>query len=466
MNNQVTSSHEQPYWFGEIPPTWDVKRIKALFSLRDERNYLPLSEVNLISLYTNIGVVQHSDLTHTTGNRAQNADGYKIVKPDDIIVNILLCWMGAIGHCAYDGVTSPAYDIYTPKTNADSRFYHYLFRTKAFSQQCYRAGKGIMAMRWRTYSPQFSDIKVPVPPVSEQRKIVQFLDWKTSDINKLIKNHRKAIAYYRELKLRLIDEAVICGLRECARVHSDRWNVMYPKHWSIKRIREDFSFGRGLSITKADLQETGVPVISYGQIHSKTNSGVGLCNDLFRFVDEGYLSTNSGSLVRRGDFIFADTSEDLAGCGNCVYIDWDNTIFAGYHSIIMHHNQSTDNKYYAYLFQSPTWRYQIRKKCNAVKVYSITQQTLKDAYILIPPVDEQREIVEHLDAICKKMDAVIAKITEKISSLNDMKNTLIFNVATGKVNINNFDIPDYEYVDEDPDSVDSDEETEEQEGDE
>lgn len=110
MINQVTSSHEQPYWFGETPPSWDIKRIKALFSLRDERNYLPLSEVNLISLYTSIGVVQHSDLTHTTGNRAQNADGYKIVKPDDIIVNILLCWMGAIGHCAYDGVTSPAYD--------------------------------------------------------------------------------------------------------------------------------------------------------------------------------------------------------------------------------------------------------------------------------------------------------------------------------------------------------------------
>ena len=82
--------------------------------MRKERNFSPLEEVNLISLYTDLGVVQHSELEKTTGNKASNADGYKTVYRDDIVVNIILCWMGAIGRSEYNGVTSPAYDIYIP----------------------------------------------------------------------------------------------------------------------------------------------------------------------------------------------------------------------------------------------------------------------------------------------------------------------------------------------------------------
>lgn len=87
-------------WVGEIPESWQVRRIKTLFRLRDERNYLPLEEVNLISLYTDKGVVQHCDLEQTTGNKASTADGYKKVYENDIVVNIILCWMGAIGRSA------------------------------------------------------------------------------------------------------------------------------------------------------------------------------------------------------------------------------------------------------------------------------------------------------------------------------------------------------------------------------
>ena len=92
-------------WIETIPKQWQIQRIKHLFKLRDERNYSPLSDVNLISLYSSVGVQQHKDIEHTTGNKAQNADGYKIVHPNDIVVNILLCWMGAIGRSEYYGVT-------------------------------------------------------------------------------------------------------------------------------------------------------------------------------------------------------------------------------------------------------------------------------------------------------------------------------------------------------------------------
>lgn len=195
-------------WIGEIPVEWEERRIKTLFSLREERNFFPLEEVNLISLYTDLGVVQHSELEKTTGNKASNADGYKIVYKDDIVVNIILCWMGAIGRSEYNGVTSPAYDIYIPQNEVLSKFYHYYFRTKGFSGDCYKRGRGIMAMRWRTYSDQFRDIRVVYPSLNEQQEIVNYLDKKCSAIDELITKKEQYLSEIENYKKSLIYEYV------------------------------------------------------------------------------------------------------------------------------------------------------------------------------------------------------------------------------------------------------------------
>lgn len=208
LNEDIEHKSTAVTWVPEIPEHWNMRRIKFLLDMRDERNYQPLSDVNLISLYTRLGIVQNKDVEYTTGNRARNADGYKIVHKNDIIVNIILCWMGAIGMSNYDGVTSPAYDIYIPKEGVHSRYYHYLFRTKAFSGECYKAGKGIMAMRWRTYSPQFRNISVPLPPLEEQIEIAAYLDERCATIDRQIEITQQQIQQLRELKDRLIADAV------------------------------------------------------------------------------------------------------------------------------------------------------------------------------------------------------------------------------------------------------------------
>ena len=195
-------------WIGEIPVEWEERRIKTLFNLRKERNFSPLEEVNLISLYTDLGVVQHSELEKTTGNKASNADGYKTVYRDDIVVNIILCWMGAIGRSEYNGVTSPAYDVYIPRNEVLSKFYHYYFRTKGFSGDCYKRGKGIMAMRWRTYSDQFRDIRVVYPSLEEQREIVNYLDQKCAAIDELIAKKEQYLSEIENYKKSLIYEYV------------------------------------------------------------------------------------------------------------------------------------------------------------------------------------------------------------------------------------------------------------------
>lgn len=197
-------------WIGKIPKQWGTKQIRYLFELRDERNDLPLEQVNLISLYTDLGVVQHSDLEKITGNKAVTADGYKQVYPNDIVVNIILCWMGAIGMSNYAGVTSPAYDVYKPKDSQVtlSKYYHYLFRTARFNGKCYTVGRGIMAMRWRTYSSEFRAIKVPVPSYKTQVQIVEYLDSVCSKIDDLISEKQSLIDNLESYKKSLIYEVV------------------------------------------------------------------------------------------------------------------------------------------------------------------------------------------------------------------------------------------------------------------
>lgn len=195
-------------WIGKIPEHWAICRIKDLFELRNERNYEDLSKVNLLSLYTDLGVVQHSDIVETTGNRAVNADGYKLVYKDDIVVNIILCWMGAIGKSNYNGVTSPAYDVYKPKEKIYSSYYHYLFRTNRFNGECYRYGRGIMMMRWRTYSSEFTAINIPYPSVQEQNKIIDYLVDKCTKIERLISIKQQKIEKLQEYKKSLIYEYV------------------------------------------------------------------------------------------------------------------------------------------------------------------------------------------------------------------------------------------------------------------
>ena len=200
-------------WIGEIPVEWSVQRIKTIFSIRNERNFLPLEQVNLISLYTDKGVIQHCDIEKTTGNKASNADGYKKVCPNDMIVNIILCWMGAIGRSDYAGVTSPAYDVYVPSPEIECRFYHYYFRTLGFSGDCYKNGRGIMAMRWRTYSDQFRSIEVVVPPLEEQKEIVDYLDAKCAEIDGLVAKKEQLVKELESYKKSLIYE-VVTGKRE------------------------------------------------------------------------------------------------------------------------------------------------------------------------------------------------------------------------------------------------------------
>ena len=198
-----------------------------------------------------------------------------------------------------------------------------------------------------------------------------------------------------------------------------------PEHWQVERMGKYFSFSKGLPITKADLKDEGIAVISYGQIHSKYNTGLTLSEDLVRRVSPSFLTSHPQCILEKNDFVFADTSEDIAGSGNFAFNDYHDEIFAGYHDVIARPHNIEYPPYLAALFISVLWKKQVQSLVNGVKVYSINKTFLKNSRILIPPFEEQKAIFSYVIKKTAQIDRFISEATNKIEKLNELKQAQI-----------------------------------------
>ena len=214
------------------------------------------------------------------------------------------------------------------------------------------------------------------------------------------------------------------------------WIDKIPRGWTVKPLKWIVKFGKGLPITKDNLVEQGIPVVSYGQIHSKTNNGTHLHGDLIRFVGETYLESNPLSLGKKGDIFFADTSEDYAGIGNAVLVDIDTPVFAGYHTVIVRPDDTSYSRYLAYLFLTDAWRSQLCSRASGIKVFSITQGLLKKTTIILPPTEKAAVMTDYLDRKCSQIDAIIARQQKVIEKLKEYRLSVITEAVTKGLNPN------------------------------
>jgi len=209
-----------------------------------------------------------------------------------------------------------------------------------------------------------------------------------------------------------------------------------PTHWEEKKFRFLFTLGRGLGITKSDLVDEGIPCINYGEIHSKYGFEVVPEKQELKCVVEEYLESSVNSLLETGEFVFADTSEDLEGSGNFAYLNSNTPTFAGYHTVIARPQGEHLSRYIAYFIDSSLYRSQIRKSVSGVKVFSITQAILKDSYIWLPPIEEQKSITVFLDSKIQRIDLLIEKKKVLIEKLEEQRIAVITQAVTKGIHEN------------------------------
>lgn len=209
-----------------------------------------------------------------------------------------------------------------------------------------------------------------------------------------------------------------------------QWLGDIPSDWEVVRFRDICTFSKGLNITKENLQDTGIPCVNYGEVHSKYGFEVSPERNELKCVSEDYLKNSPKSLLAYGDFIFADTSEDIDGSGNFTYLNSHNLTFAGYHTVIVRPKPYVNVRYLAYAFDSLSFRHQIRTAVKGVKVYSITKAILKDTAVWLPNVDQQYEIAQFLDQKKAQIEQAIAIKEQQIALLNERKQIVIQQAVT------------------------------------
>ncbi|MGP5302274.1 restriction endonuclease subunit S [Psychrobacter celer] len=208
------------------------------------------------------------------------------------------------------------------------------------------------------------------------------------------------------------------------------WLGEIPSHWEVIDNKYLFNFSRGLTITKANLVDEGIPCINYGEVHSKYGFEVDPKIHKLKCVPKEYVEKFDYALLNRGDFIFADTSEDYKGSGNFTYLNSDEMTFAGYHTVVARLKTDDDPRFMAYLFDSNEFRTQVKTRVSGVKVFSITHNILKNVSVWIPSKSEQQAIVNFLDDKLNHIDTLISKQQQLIEKLAEQRSAVITHAVT------------------------------------
>lgn len=201
INKEVTLIEDKNEWFLCIPTKWIKTRIGAVYKLRNtkvsDKDYMPLS-------VTMKGVVPQLENAAKTDAH----DDRKLVKKGDFAINSRSDRRGSCGIAPCDGSISLINIVLEPKQNMNSRYYNWLFHTTEFADEFYKWGHGIVDDLWTTTWQEMKNIIIPMPPISEQEEIANYLDEKCAEIDSIIEDKKKQLEILENYKKSLIYEYV------------------------------------------------------------------------------------------------------------------------------------------------------------------------------------------------------------------------------------------------------------------
>ena len=415
-------------WLGEIPEGWEALSNKYIFKLKKNLVGKRSSEYDLLSL-TLKGIIKR-DMENPEGKFPAEFDTYQEVKKGDFI----FCLFDVeetprtVGLSKYDGMITGAYTVMT-NTQMDNRFLYYFYFNLDTNKRMKFLYKGL---RNTIPKDSFFSFKTFVPPKQEQIKIANYLDQKTSQIDKAISLKEQMIEKLKERRQIIINDAVTKGLDKTVKMKESgvEWIGEIPEHWEVKKLFGLCNFIRGnSSFGKDELLNSGKYVaLQYGKTYK-----VDEINRNYEFyVNEEFYKKSQ--IVKFGDTILISTSETIEDLGHSAYYNRNDLgLLAGEQMLLRPKNNIIDNKYL--YFYSKIFSKELRKYATGIKVFRFNINDLKTIYLPIPPTQEQKQIVEFIETQISKIDTAIKLQQDYIEKLKEYKTSLIDSVVTGKVRV-------------------------------
>jgi len=418
----------------KVPKHWEVRRTKRFFQEIDERSELGDEELLSVSHIT--GVTRRSD-KNITMFMAESYEGFKLCQPDDLVINIMCAWMGALGVSRYAGIVNSAYGVYRQRKEKKfvSEYLDYLVRLPELIAEYHRCSKGICPSRLRMYSDNFFQLCLFCPPLDEQRLIVHFINQKLAQIDQFICYKRRLIELLCEQKRAIIDRAVTKGV--------DRNVPLKPSgiNW-IEEVAEHFSVIRLKYLEKV---QTG---LTLGNKHKnaklKTRPYLRVAN-----VQDGHLDISEmkmvevteseveGYLLKEGDVLMTEGGDfDKLGRG-CV---WEGEIGGCLHQNHIFAVRADSKKLNSYFlaallsssYGKAYWIYTCKQTTNLA---STNMTILKSFFILLPKLEEQERILEFIKQESQIINQAIAQAEKEIELIEEYRTILISDAITGKIDV-------------------------------
>ena len=406
-------------WLGEIPSHWECLPIRSIFKFRNEKNN-PIKTDNILSLSIANGVTEYSDENRGGNKRKDDLSSYKLAYPNDIVLNSMNVIVGAVGVSKYFGAISPVYyalSLYNQRANLS--YYENIFKNENFQRGLLRFGKGILiklgengkmnTIRMKISQDDLKKLYFPIPPLSEQQKISQFLDEKTAKIDQAVNLAEKQIALLKEHKQILIQNAVTRGLNPDVPLKDSgvEWIGQVPEHWEVKKLKYLAKIKSGDSIINSNLSDEYLYEVFGG-------------NGFMGYFYKYNVSGENIIIGRVG-----------ALCGNIRYINEEKWITDNALILNLINLSKTLYSYVSYVLECAN--------LNTLSVSNaqplITGTKIMNILIAIPPLSEQKQIIDYLDKQTAKIDQAIALKTAHIEKLKEYKSVLINDVVTGKVRV-------------------------------
>lgn len=410
-------------WIGEIPEDWKVERFQWYLEEIKVVN-APVQTKQVLSLTNKSGVIPYEEKGAQGNVSKEDFSQYKLAYPNTIVANSMNILIGSVGICKYFGCISPVYYVFKPNSFLNLHFANYIMQTAQFQKELRKYANGIMEIRLRLSSSDILKREIPVPNVDVQEKIVDVLDVKCAEIDKLIANQQGQIDKLKEYKQSVITETVTKGLDPSVPMKDSgvEWIGSIPEEWKISSVKSLFNIISGAT-PKSDIQEYWD-----GDIIWVTPSDF-KTEDVFvsqgkRNISLKGLKSCSTTMVPINSIIFskrapiglvAINKNELCtnqGCLSCVNIFEQNI------------------KYFYYVMSICTEQFNLLGSGTTFKEISATKFSLFS--LPQPSVAEQQQIADYLDDKCGKIDQLIAIKQQKIDKLQQYKKSLIYEYVTGK----------------------------------
>ena len=264
----------------------------------------------------------------------------------------------------------------------------------------------------------------------EQTQISNYLNAKCSEIDIMLTKTRSSIEEYKKLKQAVITQAVTKGVRGKREMKDSGVDYIgqIPAKWVLGKLRNVGDTQNGIS-KSSEFFGKGFPFVSYSDVYK---------NYSLPFAVSGLVESTPEEQerysVKEGDIFFTRTSETIEEVGfSCVCEkDIPNATFAGFLIRVRPFSDRLYTPYAKYYFRSTHLRFYLVKEMNLVTRASLGQSLLKSMPVLLPPLEEQKEIANYLDAKCAEIDRLIAKKEQLVKELESYKKGLIYEVVTGK----------------------------------